>query len=39
MKQIYKIINEQDYKNIYNNYTATHLANIEHQIKEILDID
>ena len=39
IKQIYNIINKQDYNNIYDNYTVSHLSNIEHQIKEILDID
>ena len=39
IKQIYNIINKQDYKNIYDNYTVSHLSNIDHQIKEILDID
>ena len=39
IKQIYSVINQQDYKNIYNNYTISHLANMEHQIKQILDIN
>ena len=39
IKQIYSIINKQDYKNIYNNYTISHLENIEHKIEQILDID
>ena len=39
IKQIYGIINGQDYKNIYDNYTASHLSNTKHKIEQILDID
>ena len=39
IKQIYGIISEQDYKNIYNNYTVSHLSNTKHKIEQILDID
>ena len=39
IKQIYSIINQQNYKNIYNNYTISHLENMEHKIEQILDID
>ena len=39
IKQIYNILKEQDYKNIYNNYTVSHFENIEYRIIKILDID
>ena len=37
--QIYSIINEQDYQNIYDNYTISHLKNMQYKIEKILDID
>ena len=39
IKQIYSIINEQDYQNIYDNYTISHLKNMQYKIEKILDID
>ena len=39
IKQIYGIISDQDYKNIYDNYTVSHLSNTKHKIEQILDID
>ena len=39
MKQIYDTINNQDYKNIYDNYTISHIENMKYKIHKILDFD
>ena len=39
IKQIYNIIKQKDYKNIYDNYSISHLENIEYKIEQFLDIN
>ena len=39
MQNIYEIIVEKDFKNIYDNYTIAHLLNMQSKIEIILDVD